>query len=601
MLVENLSLPTNLCSSIAQARTGTGKTLGFLIPTIQNIFNKNPELAIRQRYSRARPSDIRAIIISPTRELAEQIAAEAEKLCANTDLRVQVAVGGNSKRAMLKKMQYEGCHLLVATPGRLNDLLTDPYSRVSAPNLTTLVLDEADRLLDSGFAKDVEDIIELLPNRREVDRQTLLFSATVPQEVMSLVRRTLKPNFQFVQTVQEGDLATHEKVPQNIVMVPGLENFMPSVLELAKREIAKAEEVQAAGGEAKPFKAIVYLNSAANVELSARIFEELRAEGGTFGKHPLYPAEILEMHSRLTQERRTRISERFRRLKSGIMFSTDVTARGMHFPNVTHVIQLGNPPNQEQYVHRIGRTGRADQAGEGWIFVCNYEVPEARRRLRGLPINPDTSLEAAKLDMTREAQLPAGLATSLEQISAAVKRIDRETKTKAYTAAIGQPAGQVMQHIDALNRWTRFGWGWPTPPPISRGLASKLGVARHPGLNFGGRVSDDFGAGADDLNGPMASREGRMDFSGGGGRSGGSFGGRDFGGRGGGGFGGRDSGGRDFGGRSGGGRGSGGFGGRESRGRDSFNRDRNAGGSSRISGDKYFGREGRGSKDLLNF
>jgi len=165
-----------------------------LIPTIQNILRNDPELAVRKRYSKARASDIRAIIISPTRELAEQIAVEAEKLCYNTDLRVQVAVGGNSKRMMLSKTQREGCHLLVATPGRLKDLLSDEYSRVRAPNLTTLVLDEADRLLDDGFSREIEDIQQLLPRRQEVDRQTLLFSATMPQEVMHLVRRTLKPD-----------------------------------------------------------------------------------------------------------------------------------------------------------------------------------------------------------------------------------------------------------------------------------------------------------------------------------------------------------------------------------------------------------------------
>jgi ATP-dependent RNA helicase MSS116 len=497
--------------SIAQARTGTGKTIGFLLPAIQNILRKNPELAERKQYSKARPSDIRVIIISPTRELAEQIAVEAQKLCVDTDLRVQVAVGGNSKSAMLKKMQREGCHLLVATPGRLNDILTDPYSGVAAPNLNTLILDEADRLLDQGFASDIEDIIELLPDRRDVDRQTLLFSATVPREVMHLVRRTLKPNFQFVQTVQEGELATHEKVPQRIVVLPGLENYLPSLLELAKREITKARESEAAGGDVKPFKAIVYFNSTANVELSACIFRELRAEGGTFGKHLLDPAEILEIHSKLTQQRRTLVSERFRSLKSGILFSTDVTARGMHFPNVTHVVQIGTPPSQEQYVHRIGRTGRADQTGEGWIFVAEHEINEARQRLRGLPISPDKTLEASKLDMTREAKLPASLATTLDQLSAAVKIVDRETKAKAYQGALGQVVGTPREHVAALNRWTRYGWGWPQPPPVSKVLAARLGISRVPGINDGmGRPDDDFGD-VNELNGPRRRREGYLD------------------------------------------------------------------------------------------
>lgn len=348
---------TLIIDSIAQARTGTGKTIGFLLPTIQNILKKNPELATRQRYSRARASDIRAIIISPTRELAEQIAKEAERLCVGTDLIVQVAVGGNNKREMLRKTQREGCHLLVATPGRLSDLLTDEYSGIRAPALTTLVLDEADRLLDDGFSRDVEDIIALLPNRNQVDRQTLLFSATVPREVMALVRRTLKPDYHFVQTVGKGDVETHERIPQKLVVVPGLENIMPSLLELCKREIDKAMNAQRTGGQARPFKAIVYFSSTANVELGARIFENLRSEKATsqFGQHPLYPAEISEMHGQLTQQQRTRISERFRRAQSAILFSTDVTARGMDFPNVTHVIQIGLPPNRDQYIHRIGR------------------------------------------------------------------------------------------------------------------------------------------------------------------------------------------------------------------------------------------------------
>lgn len=397
---------------------------------------------------------------------------------------------------MLRKTQREGCHILVATPGRLNDLLTDPYSRIAAPGLTTLVLDEADRLLDDGFSKDIEDIIDLLPNRREVDRQTLLFSATIPQEVMRLVRNTLKPDFHFVQTVQEGDIATHDKVPQKIVTVPGFENFIPTLLELSKREIETAARADSAGGEqVKPFKAIVYFSSTANVILASEIFQNLKGDkGGLFGKHPLHPADMLVMHGQLTQERRTRASDRFRRAKSAILFSTDVTARGMDFPNVTHVIQVGLPPNREQYIHRIGRTGRGSQTGEGYIFVHENEVPHSRRLLRGLPISKDVSLEAAKVDMTAEAQLPAALATTLTQVGDATKMVERETKVKAYLAALSQSnQGAGAKHtIEALNQWSRYGWGWDTPPSIAPGLAQKLGLARVPGVVIGrSRDRDD--------------------------------------------------------------------------------------------------------------
>ena len=520
---QHLCATLKCLHSVAQAKTGTGKTIGFLLPLIQNIIKRNPELARRQRYSKARPSDIRAIIISPTRELAEQIAVEASKLCNNTDLVVQVAVGGNSKGMMLRKTQREGCHILVATPGRLNDLLTDPYSKIAAPNLTTLVLDEADRLLDAGFSKDIEDIIDLLPNRREVDRQTLLFSATIPREVMGLVRSTLKPDFVFVQTVQEGEIATHEKVPQRIVTVPGLENIMPAILELAKRELGNASPANR-GEDLKPFKAIIYFNSTANVILASEIFANLKTHGsGLFGKHPLYPIEILVMHGQLTQERRTRASQRFRRAKTGILFSTDVTARGMDFPNVSHVIQIGLPPNREQYIHRIGRTGRGDKTGEGFIFVHKSEIPYARRLLRGLPISPDASLEAAKVDMTAEAQLPVSLAASLTQIGDATKMVDRTTKAAAYLAYLSQSqGGNAAAIIDSLNQWTRYGWGWDKPPEVGPGLAHKLGLTRIPGINIGSRGGDSRDDGFD--------KDGGRGFGGDRGRGlGRDRGGRDFG------------------------------------------------------------------------
>ena len=486
---------------------------------------------------------------------------EADKLCANTDLRVQVATGGNSKRAMLMKTQREGCHLLVATPGRLADLLSDEYSGVRAPNLTTLVLDEADRLLDDGFSKDVEEIIGMLPHREKVDRQTLLFSATMPKEVMHLVRRTLKPDFLFVQTVKEGDLATHDKVPQKIVVTPGIENYFPTLLELCKREIGKTAEDKSAGGESRPFKAIVYFSSTAMVQLTYRIFDNLRAQGGgLFSKSPLWPAEVSVMHGQLTQEQRTRTSQRFRKAPSAILFSTDVTARGMDFPGVTHVIQIGLPPSRDQYIHRLGRTGRADKTGEGWFIITEASIAEARSKLRGLPILPDKSLEAAQIDMTKDAQLPKSLAETLGQVSDATKMVDRRTKEAAFMGIIGTVAGN-RKASEALVRWTRYGWGWENPPAISPSIARKLGIVNVPGMNIGHSPRDEYEDGEDSFGSSRGSSNrsssGGFGGRGGGGRSGGfssggrgrgSSGGRD-GGRGGG-FGGLDGGDRRSGGAS---------------------------------------------------
>ncbi|KAB8299314.1 hypothetical protein EYC80_001389 [Monilinia laxa] len=546
---------------IAQARTGTGKTIGFLLPTIQNILEKSPELATRQRYSRARASDIRAIIVSPTRELAEQIAVEAVKITRNTDLIVQVAVGGSSKREMLRKVQREGCHILVGTPGRLQDLLSDEYSQVSAPALTTLVLDEADRLLDDGFSKDIDNIQELLPSRKDVDRQTLLFSATVPREVMGLVRRMLKSDYQFVQTVKQGDVATHERIPQKIVATPGMENFMPALVELCKKGIEKAH----ADGSS-PFKAIVYLNSTANVQLAGEIFK---------GLDSLQSIEVSTIHGKLTQERRTRVTDRFRRARSALMFSSDVTARGMDFPNVTHVVQIGVPRDRDSYIHRVGRTGRGGKEGEGWIIMTQDEVPAARRTLRGLPIVPDRSLETALVDMKQDAQLPAASAEILNEVGQATKRVDREIKVDAYLGGMGQGnrGADAKALMTNLNNLTKYGWGWEKPPMISPSLAQKLGVARVPGMNIGhqNRELDDESGG----DRGFGSTGGSRGFGSGGGRG---FGGGDRG-SGGRGFGGGDrgSGGRGFG---GGDRGSGG---------------RGFGGGDRGSGGRGFGGGDRGS------
>lgn len=447
----------------------------------------DPKLEIRSRLGRSGSStDIRAIIISPTRELAEQIAVEARKVAKNTAVIVQTAVGGTAKAMGLRAIMREGCHVLVGTPGRLNDILSDPYSKVRAPNLSCLVLDEADRLLDQGFAPEIRAIQDLLPNRREVDRQTLLYSATVPREVMQVVRRTMKPNFQFVRTVQEGEQQTHEKVPQRLVTVEGFENLMPALFELCKREINSA--ASNTGGQARPLKAIVYFAATADVSLAASALDNLRDPGRSiFHQSPLHPAKVIEIHGRLTQVARTRAAESFRRAESGILLSSDVTARGMDFPNVTHVIQVGLPPSEEQYVHRIGRTARGDKTGEGWMIVTKLEAAMIRHKLPNMPLKPDNTLETAQINMKQDAQLPEHTAKTLTQIGDAMKMVPRALKVGSYMAALGTyqwyPDKQVL--VDALNNRAKYGWGMETPPMVNQKLALRLKLNRVPGVNIG--------------------------------------------------------------------------------------------------------------------
>ena len=457
----------------------------------------DPSLETRTSSGRRGGSiDIRAIIISPTRELAEQIAVEARKVTRDTGVIVQTAVGGTGKSYALRQIKAEGCHVLVGTPGRLNDLLSDPYSRIRAPNLSCFVLDEADRLLDQGFAAELQAIQSSLPRREEVDRQTLLYSATVPQEVMQVVRQTMKKGFQFVQTVQKGELATHKKVPQKLVNVGGFENVMPALLELCKREIYAAANTN--GESTRPFKAIVYFGATADVALAASIFNNLKSSGqGHFHPGPLHPAKIIEIHARLSQDQRTRAAEGFRRAESGILLSSDVTARGMDFPNVTHVIQIGLPPSEEQYVHRIGRTARGDKTGEGWMFITNLETRELRHKLRNMPLETDNTLETAKVDMKQDAQLPENAATTLTQIGTAVKLVPRTLKVGSYMAGLGifQWFRDKQKLVDALNDRAKYGWGMETPPAVARALVSRLRLQQIQGLTIGHEEREPDSAG----------------------------------------------------------------------------------------------------------
>ncbi|KAF2758471.1 DEAD-domain-containing protein [Pseudovirgaria hyperparasitica] len=548
---------------VAQAKTGTGKTLAFLTPLIHRILLQEPSLgSISGRYkARARPSDIRAIIISPTRELAEQIANEAKRVTARTDLVVQVAVGGTQKGLHLSQVRREGCHILVGTPGRLNDILADPQSGISAPNLDCFVMDEADRLLEAGFTKEIEQIKQSLPDVRERPRQQLMFSATLPNEVVQMVRRTLRPGFQFVKCVDENEAPTHERVPQKLVEARGLENMTPALVELCNNGIAEPK-----GG--RPFKAIIFINTTADVSLT---FEALAAYQKLNRMSPLSKTRVLQIHAKLTQSARTRRAEIFRNAESAILVSSDVTARGMDFPNVTHVIQFGSPRAREDYIHRIGRTARAGKEGEAWLLVDQQNSRHVRGLLRGIPIKADTSLQTASVNMTQEGQVPAAAAEVFAGLREAYRRVPYDFKKASYSSMFGVAGGSLPKQtlVDTLNDLAIFGWGLTSPPSIGRSMAAKLGLSRCRGINTGPDENQDE---ADVFQsqdaGEMMSRGGM-----GGGQS---FGSR-FGGRGGGGGGrGRDFGGRggDFGGRGGdfGGRG-GDFGGRggdfgERRGRD---------------------------------
>ncbi|KAJ5925961.1 ATP-dependent RNA helicase [Penicillium verhagenii] len=504
---------------LAQAKTGTGKTLAFLLPTMQNIIN-DPTLSLRgqnaghRRGPRANSSDIRALIISPTRELAEQIAAEARRLTPGTGLLVQTAVGGTQKRAGLQKIQREGCHLLIGTPGRIKDILSDPRSGVSTPMLNTLILDEADRLLDQGFSDEINAINSLLPDPLQVSRQTLMFSATVPREVLKMVDRTMRPDYKYVKTVSDNEVPVHLKVPQKFVLQPGYENALPGVLELAQEYQARQQE----NSELPPFKAIVYFNSTSETQLSAEVFSHLpRGSREDTSAAPLGRMRFLEIHSKLSQRQRTFAADAFRRADEAILFSSDVTARGMDFPNVTHVIQIGVPNDRETYIHRTGRTARAGKTGEGWVFINAGQVSSLSDKCHGMPVTQDrTTLQTSLVDLSKDlSDAPEAVREPIELIKTAMTKISSELKFVTYRAQLGstlQTFNSKRAAISVLNRLAVHGYGMEEPPALSAALVKNLGLRGIPEVNVDEsfRPRGDFD---DSRSGGFGDRRGRSSFS----------------------------------------------------------------------------------------
>ncbi|KAF5532603.1 RNA helicase [Fusarium phyllophilum] len=435
-------LPPNRCDCLVQARTGTGKTMAFLIPALQTMTNQN----------RAAGDGISLLVISPTRELALQISAEAKKVLQGLPkYRVQVAIGGTNKdreeRAILA-----GCEILIATPGRLLDHMSNEDIVYSMRKLNTLVLDEADRLLDMGFMKDLRDIVGRLPDKTKSDRQGMLFSATIAPHVEQVAGLVLSPGYKFISTIPAGEANTHERVPQFLVQVPTFGDVAPAMVGCIREEATRGQA----------FKAILFAPTAAIADFYGRLLEDLPG---------LPPVSIL--HSRMSQNKRTKITNDYRTARNAILVATDVVARGMDFPGVTTVIQVGMPADKQSYIHRLGRTARADAEGRGILIVCDAEG-----------FFPKYSLKEINL-LPREADL----SPSSDVISVAEKMEDDE-KSRVYQAWLGYYNSHMKslrwdkeELVRQANVYAREGLGSPDVPTIQKSTASKMGLRGVRGLN----------------------------------------------------------------------------------------------------------------------
>ncbi|TNC82616.1 MAG: ATP-dependent RNA helicase RhlB [Oleiphilus sp.] len=360
--IQAESLPHTLQGHdvIGKAQTGTGKTAAFLITIINDLIHR--PIPAADRFA----SEPRALILAPTRELALQIEKDARALTKYAPVSVYSVVGGIDYQRQRDYVHNEVIDILVATPGRLIDFLNS--GDLYLDQLDFLVIDEADRMLDMGFIPDVKRILSRCP---KVDqRQTLMFSATFNQDVMNLSKRwTSHPIYIEIEAEQ----MTTERVEQKIFMVPADEK-----LEIMCRYIETNDIT----------KAIVFGNRR---DETRRLEATLKKKGV---KAALLSGEV-------PQHKRIKTLDQFKNGQIEILVATDVAGRGIHVDGVSHVFNYNLPEDPEDYVHRIGRTGRANETGVSVSFACEddaFLLPEIEKYI-GMKLNceyPDYLLDTEK-------------------------------------------------------------------------------------------------------------------------------------------------------------------------------------------------------------
>ena len=332
--IQGRILPHTLVGNdaIGKAQTGTGKTAAFLITIFNDLLNHPID---GERYL----GEPRAVIIAPTRELVMQIAADAAELGRFTGLKTVTLIGGADYQKQLNKVNQAPVDLIVATPGRLIDFME--RRDLALDRVETLVLDEADRMLDMGFIPQVKRIVRATP--RKEDRQTLLFSATFTQDIMNLARQW---TFEPITVEIEPERVATASVDQKVYLVSSRERF-PVLMDLLNDPAVES--------------VIIFANRRDQVR---RLYEKLRKEGVQCGM----------LSGEITQAKRTKTLENFKSGRSKVMVATDVAGRGIHVEGISHVVNYNLPEDPEDYVHRIGRTGRAGATGVSISFASEDDA-----------------------------------------------------------------------------------------------------------------------------------------------------------------------------------------------------------------------------------
>ncbi|KAG2181231.1 hypothetical protein INT43_008814 [Umbelopsis isabellina] len=428
-----------------KAKTGTGKTLAFLIPALESSFAGQSFREIKESVGTA------ILVVSPTRELAQQIAEEAKKLTKFYPLKVHCLVGGESKRKQIRDLDRGRADIIVGTPGRLIDMLRSVrHFKRSCESIKTLILDEADQLLDMGFKDEIQDILREIPEKR----QTLLFSATLTPHIrQNIVQFALSKDHTLLDTVDPNEINTNLQVKQDYYIAPFGD------------QAAVINDIISNRASAQNGKTMVFLPTTRMTEMYAEIFRDLMG--------PKRANNVYELHSKKSQMQRTKISDRFRAARPGsVLFTSDISARGVDYPGVTLVLQIGVPSSREQYIHRLGRTGRAGKDGEGVIVLAPFEEPFIRNDVADLPLErKDATAALASSEDAREV------------IHEAAAKLAPNFIDDAYMSFLGYYSSRMpvlnQPRSDTLVHAKQFlhGFGVTEVPHMSPNLLAKMGLS----------------------------------------------------------------------------------------------------------------------------
>jgi ATP-dependent RNA helicase RhlE len=390
------------------AQTGTGKTAAFVLPILQRLCT-GPK------------NKVRALIISPTRELAEQTHSYIGKLATGTNIRSVVVYGGVSKQAQINKIR-RGVEIVVACPGRLLDLVNDRAVNLSGVEM--LVLDEADHMFDQGFLPDIRRIIKNLPRQR----QNLVFSATMPAEIRSLVEDILH-NQVNVQVDHEKSLAAISHVLYRVDPKKKI-SLLKSLLQ-----------------DEKIATAIVFTRTKHKARSLAL---QLEKSG--------HKATALQ--GNMSQQKRQQSLDGFKNGTYNIMVATDIAARGIDVSNISHVINFDMPENAETYTHRTGRTGRASQSGEAFTFA----TPDNQRMIKALERALGSSLSYGKSSISTSPETSSPAPRKAKPMTLRAEYSENSENRPTSPRNGGNKSHTRGKKSSQRNRATAFDFGISTRP-----------------------------------------------------------------------------------------------------------------------------------------